>query len=70
LVEELARIYGIERFKVYTIDELISEIRKEYQPVKDDFINEMPAFIRGMNIVSKIARDKIISIIAAELGCV
>ncbi|HOJ11982.1 MAG TPA: patatin-like phospholipase family protein, partial [Clostridiales bacterium] len=50
LVEDAARICEIERFKVYTMDELISEIKKEYIPAKDDFINEIPAFMRGMNI--------------------
>ncbi len=67
LIEEVARIYGIERFKVYTVGELITEIKKEYQPVKDDFINEIPAFMRGLNIVSRIVRDKIVGIIAMEL---
>lgn len=67
LVEDAARICKIERFKIYTVDELITEVKKEYQPEKDDFINEIPAFMRGMNIVSRIVRDKIIGIIAMEL---
>ncbi|NSW89574.1 MAG: patatin-like phospholipase family protein [Firmicutes bacterium] len=67
LVEEVARIYGVERFKVYTIEELIVEIKKKYKPEEENFIKEIPAFLRGMNLVSRIVRDKMVGSIAMEL---
>ncbi|HOJ10097.1 MAG TPA: patatin-like phospholipase family protein [Clostridiales bacterium] len=67
LIEDAARILEIEQFKIYTMDDLLSLIRKKHRPAGDEIVKQIPAFIRNMNIVSKIARDKIIGDIAIEL---
>lgn len=67
LIENIAEFSGVERFKVYTFKELFKEISDKYKPVKDDFIREIPGFLRGIELVSKIVKDKIIGSIASEL---
>jgi len=67
LIENIARVSGIERFKIYTFKELFSEIADKYKPSKDEFVKEIPGFLRKMDLVSKIVKDQIISSIAKEL---
>lgn len=67
IIEHVAETCGIERFKIYSIEELLAEISRLYKPVKDDLSKEIPGFLRGMDIVSKIVKDKIIESIAGEL---
>jgi NTE family protein len=67
LVEYMAEISGLERFKIYDLKDLLSQISIAYTPVKDDFLKEIPGFLRGNELLSKIVRDKIIGSIASEL---
>lgn len=67
LIEHVAETCEVERFKVYSIEELFSEIAGKYVPVKDDFIKEIPGFLRGNELITKMVRDKIIGCIADEL---
>lgn len=67
LIEKIADISGVERFKIYDLADLVSEITRKYIPVKTDFINEIPGFLMSIDIVTKINRDKILGSIANEL---
>ena len=67
LIESVAEICGVERFKIYTLFELIEEIKRKCKPEEASFIKEIPSFLRNMNFVSRIIRDKIICSIAAEI---
>ncbi|HHW31523.1 MAG TPA: patatin-like phospholipase family protein [Clostridiaceae bacterium] len=67
LIEKIADISGVERFKIYDLADLISEITRRYVPVKTDFLNEIPGFLMSIDIVTKINRDKILGSIANEL---
>jgi len=46
---------------------LISEVSCRYCPVKEDFRQEIPGFLRKLDLVSKIVKDKIIGSLASEL---
>lgn len=67
LIEKIADISGVERFKIYDLEGLISEIMRKYVPVKADFLNEIPGFLMSIDFITKINRDKILGSIANEL---
>lgn len=67
LLEAAAGVSGLERFRIYTVTEFLTEIARSYKPVKEDFLKEIPSFIRGLDVVSMLVRDKIIGSIATEL---
>ena len=47
--------------------DLLTDIIEKHKGTSDDILKQIPAFIRNMNVVSKIVRDKIIVSIAIEL---
>jgi len=67
LIENAAQVLEVEQFSVYTVKELLTNIMKKYKGTSEDIIKQIPAFIRNMNVISKIVRDKIIVKIAVEL---
>ncbi|HHV96581.1 MAG TPA: patatin-like phospholipase family protein [Clostridiaceae bacterium] len=67
LIEHAAQVLEIEQFSIYTIKELLTNIMKKYRGTSEDIIKQIPAFIRNMNVISKIVKDKIIVKIAVEL---
>jgi NTE family protein len=67
LLENVAETAGVERFEIYSFLELLSETSKKHEPVRDDLLKEIPGFLKGIDIVAKIVKDRIISIIAGEI---
>jgi NTE family protein len=67
LIERAAQILGIEQFSIYTVKELLMNVTKKHGDASEDILKQIPAFIRNMNVVSKIARDKIIVNITIKL---
>lgn len=66
LIESFAENCGVERFKIYEIRELVSVVSARFKPAKDD-IKDIPRFLRRIDLISKIIKDKILSRIAQEL---
>ena len=67
LVENSARILEVKQFEIYTLNDLLQNINKKYKGTGDVFLKQIPSFIRNMNVVSKIVKDKIIVSITVEL---
>jgi len=67
LIENAARILEVKQFEVYSMHDLLTDIIEKHKGTSDDILKQIPAFIRNMNVVSKIVRDKIIVSIAIEL---
>lgn len=67
LLESIAEANGIQRFKVYDVTELLSCIANCGLSAKAGFIEEIPGFLRGKELVSKFVKDKIIEYVAGEL---
>ncbi len=67
LLEKLAESSGVERFKVYDIEEFLKRIEKSYKVPREGLFSEMPGFVKRMDFVSRIAREKIIGSLAGEI---
>ncbi|NTV89770.1 MAG: patatin-like phospholipase family protein [Clostridiales bacterium] len=55
---------GLERFRIYTFNEFFDSLLKHYVYYNDDFIKEIPMFLRNKELISRLTRDRIISSIA------
>lgn len=64
LLENIAGYYKVERFRIYNIRELYMVIEGKFQYIEDDFLREIPGFLRGKEIINKLVKERIISIIA------
>jgi len=67
LLEKIAEECGVERFRIYNIREFYSEITERYKYQEDDFIKEIPGFLRGKDLLARFVRERIIGIIANVL---
>lgn len=67
LLEHIAEGIGVERFRIYGFKELFRELAHRYEPEKADFISEIPGFLRSIELVSHIVKERIIRSIAGEL---
>ncbi len=67
LCEEAAHKQGLERFRVYSFEEFIDEIRRSYDSKKYKTRKKIPRFIRQSDILSKTVRDELIKELLASL---
>jgi NTE family protein len=64
LMERVADSAGLDRFRIYTFREFLDAILENYVFFKDDFVKEIPAFLRNRDLISRLTRDRIIRSIA------
>lgn len=64
LMESVAERKGLDRFKIYEFDEFRDESTNNYENYEDDFIKEIPAFLRSNDLINRLTREKIIGSIA------
>jgi len=67
LIEYAAEQAGVDRFRIYTVEELFNKTLESYKPLNNDFIKAIPGFLRRIDVVSKINKDRLISSLTAEL---
>lgn len=67
LLEWVAEACGTERFRVYTVRELYREIAGRYHYDGADWGRDIPGFLRSREIITRMARERIIAGIAGEL---
>jgi NTE family protein len=67
LLEKIAGTCGVERFKIYSAEGLYSEIAGRYRCLNDEFIRDIPGFLRSRELLSRFVSERIISSIAHEL---
>jgi len=64
LMEKAAEKAKIERFRIYTFKELYNNVVSKYEYYSDDFTKDIPAFLRGNEIITRLTKEKIIASIA------
>ena len=67
LLEKIAEECRVERFRIYSIREFYSVIMDRHKYQEDDFIKEIPGFLRGKDLLARFIRERIIGIIANVL---
>jgi len=68
LLENLAESVGVERFRIYNIEEFISEIAEKYKNLTGNTsAKDKPGFIRRIEFLSGRARHRIINSLAGEI---
>lgn len=69
ILEVLATNISLERFKIYSFNEFLLEIRKEYKkkPAKQNDIVNLPSFIRQSDVLARAVKDRIAAEIIKEL---
>jgi NTE family protein len=64
LLERIAQANGIERFRIYSAYELYLEIAGCFCKANDDFLGEIPGFLKNRDLLTRFVKDRIISSIA------
>lgn len=67
MLDRVAEISGVERFKIYKLNEILNEISRLYKPSEDRFFKDIPQFLRKSDVLSKVLKTQIISSIAGVL---
>ena len=67
LLEKVAEKQNIEKFKIYSSDELFSEVRGKYNLNNDEFIKQIPSFLKNRELLTKLLKDRILAGVADEL---
>jgi NTE family protein len=67
MIENTAQAHGIERFKVYSLEELFSEIAPKLDAEKSHSFRYLPGFWREGNLMPRFAKEKLLLNIASEL---
>lgn len=67
LIENIAENNELERFRIYGFRELYYELSRSFKPEREDFVKEIPGFLRSIDLVSRIIKERIIRKIAEEL---
>ncbi len=71
ILEVLAVNINVERFKVYSFKEFLLEIKKGYSnkkpPKRNDFINNLPSFVRQSDVLSRAVKDRVAEEVIQEL---
>ncbi|MFW6251629.1 MAG: patatin-like phospholipase family protein [Halanaerobium sp.] len=63
LLEELAASLNIDRYKIYTFDELLKLVRENYQRKEKSLTKKLPAFIKTSNLLpGQLKKDLLIDI--------
>jgi len=67
IFEEAAQRYGIERFKIYSFEDLEDEVLEKFRPSKENLSTKIPRFLKQSDLVLKTFKDDILSEIIDEL---
>ncbi len=67
LLEKIAGDCGMERFKLYDVKGFYAEITGNYSYREDEFVKEIPGFLRGTDLIARFIRERIIGVIANVL---
>jgi len=67
LLEELAAYLKIDRYKIYTFEELLRLVRENYQKKDKDLTRKLPAFIKTSSLLPKQLKEDLILEIAEKL---
>lgn len=67
LLEELAAYLKIDRYKIYTFDELLKIVRENYQKKDKKLTGKLPAFIKTSSLLPKQLKEDLILEIAEKL---
>jgi NTE family protein len=67
LLEELAVYLKIDRYKIYTFEELLKIVRENYQKKDKKLTRRLPAFIKTSRLLPKQLKEDLILDIAAKL---
>ncbi|MFW6230165.1 MAG: patatin-like phospholipase family protein, partial [Halanaerobium sp.] len=63
LLEELAASLNIDRYKIYTFDELLKLVRENHQRKEKSLTKKLPAFIKTSNLLpGQLKKDLLIDI--------
>ena len=67
LLEELAAYLKIDRYKIYTFEELLKIVREDYQKKGKNLTRKLPAFIKTSSLLPKQLKEDLILEIAEKL---
>jgi len=67
LLEELAAYLKIDRYKIYTFEELLKTVRENYHKKDKNFVRRLPAFIKTSNLLPKQLKEDLLLDIAEKL---
>ncbi|MGM0498656.1 MAG: patatin-like phospholipase family protein [Bacillota bacterium] len=67
LLEEIAAYLKIDRYKIYTFEELLKIVRENYQKKGKDLTRKLPAFIKTSSLLPKQLKEDLILEIAEKL---
>jgi NTE family protein len=67
LLEELAAYLKIDRYKIYTFEELLRIVRENYQKKDKKLSSKLPAFIKTSSLLPKQIKEDLILDIAEKL---
>lgn len=67
LLESIAHDCGIERFRIYNLREFYSEILDSKKFKYNAYFKDTPVFLRSNDIITRLARNKVIENVAGEL---
>ena len=67
LLEELAAYLKIDRYKIYTFEELLKIVRENYQKKGKNLTRKLPAFIKTSSLLPKQLKEDLILEIAEKL---
>lgn len=67
ICEEIAKDIKVDRFRLYTFEEFIGAINKNYYPAKLKSKSKIPAFIKQNEILSRTVKDEIFREIISKI---
>lgn len=67
LLEQLAFRYQVERFKIYTFEEFLNEIEKQYIPHRGRLRKDLPGLVKRTRMVPLAAKEEIFNEIVYQL---
>jgi NTE family protein len=67
VIESLAQAHEVERFKVYALEELFSEIAPKFETEKAHNVRNVQVLWREVNIMPRFVKDRLLMNIASEL---
>lgn len=67
LLEQVADRYQVDRFKIYTLDEFLAEIKAHYAPNRGRVRLELPALLKRGRLAPLLAREEIFNEVVYQL---
>ncbi len=67
LLEQVACGYQVERFRIYTFQEFLNEVKKHYVPHRGRVRNELPGLLKRTRMVPLLAREEIFNEVIYQL---